>query len=86
MPKYSDRSPKEWEDLTEKWHSDPTIQCSLQQFLGLSDIEYLRFAHGIGEDVPDEEVTKNSSEITREIVTELAIKPKLQLWMYLFDQ
>lgn len=78
MAKYLDKTKQEWEDLTEKWHTDPTISCSLQEYLGLDDIEFLKFAHGIdAENISDEEVVKRSSEICKEVVTELVIKPKL---------
>lgn len=78
MAKYLDKTEQEWEDLTEKWHTDPTISCSLQEYLGLDDIEFLKFAHGIDtENISDEEVVKRSSEICKDVVTELVIKPKL---------
>lgn len=78
MAKYLDKTKQEWEDLTEKWHTDPTISCSLQEYLGLDDIEFLKFAHGIDtENISDEEVVKRSSEICKDVVTELVIKPKL---------
>lgn len=78
MAKYLDKTKQEWEDLTEKWHTDPTIGCSLQEYLELDDIEFLKFAHGIDtENISDEEVVKRSSEICKDVVTELVIKPKL---------
>lgn len=78
MAKYLDKSREEWEELTEQWHSDPSITCSLQEYLELDDIEYLKFAHGIVEtNVSDAEVLEKSAEITRDAVIELVIKPAL---------
>lgn len=79
MAKYLDKTLSEWEDLTERWHTDTTIKCTLQEYLELDDIEYLKFAHGIDDKkISDEEVLKKSAEITKEVVTELAIKPALE--------
>ena len=78
MAKYLDKSSEEWEDLVNKWHSDNTISCSLQDYLELDDIEFLKFAHGIDDkDISDEGVLKKSSEIAKDIVTELVIKPTI---------
>lgn len=52
---------------------------SLQEYLELDDIEYLKFAHGIDEpNISDSEVLEKSAEITRNAVTELVIKPALK--------
>lgn len=74
MTKYSDKTEQEWETLTEKWHTDTTIQCTLQEYLDLNDIEYLKFIHGIHDkNVSDEDVLKISDEITKSIVTEFEL-------------
>lgn len=79
MAKYLDKTKSEWEDLTEKWHSDKTITCSLQEYLGLNDIEYLKLAHAIDDkNISDAEVLKKSSEIAKDAVTELVIKPNIE--------
>lgn len=76
MAKYLDKTSEEWDDLVDKWHSDNKISCSLQDYLELDDIEFLKLAHGINEkDISDEEVLKKSSEIAKDVVTELVIKP-----------
>ena len=87
MAKYLDKTPDEWELLTEKWHEDETITCSLQEYLGLNDIEYRKFVFGIDDkDVSDTDVIEKSSEIIRDVVTELVIKPKIEeLAKYLAD-
>ncbi len=78
MAKYLDKTRTEWEELTEKWHSDASITCSLQEYLELDDIEYLKFVNGIDdENISNEDVLKKSSEIARDVVVELAIKPQL---------
>lgn len=62
-----------------KWHNDLTITCSLQQYLELDDIEYLKFAHGMNEkDLTDEEVLEKSSEIVKTAFIELVLKPNLK--------
>ena len=79
MAKYLDKTKSEWEDLTEKWHSDVTITCSLQEYLELDDIEYLKLAHAIDDkNISDAEVLKKSSEIAKDAVTELVIKPNIE--------
>lgn len=76
MAKYLDKTKSEWDELTERWHSDSSIKCSLQEYLELNDIEYLKFVHGIDEqNITDEDVLEKSSEIARNVVTELVIKP-----------
>lgn len=79
MIKYLDKTPDEWELLTEKWHEDKTITCLLQEYLGLNDIEYRKFVFGIDDkDISDTDVMEKSSEIIRDVVTELVIKPKIE--------
>lgn len=79
MAKYLDKSKEKWEELVDQWHSDPSLTCSLQEYLELDDIEYLKFAHGIDDpDISDTEVLEKSAGITRDAVTELVIKPALK--------
>lgn len=79
MAKYLDKTEEEWDDLVDKWHTDSTIDCTLQEYLELDDIEYIKFAHGIDDkDISDEDVLKKSTDIVKDIVTELAIKPALE--------
>ena len=78
MAKYLDKPREKWEELVEQWHSDPSITCSLNEYLELDDIEYLKFAHDIVEpNLSDAEVLEKSAEIARNVVTELVIKPAL---------
>lgn len=77
MAKYLDKTQKEWDDLVELWHSDTSIDCSLQDFLELDDVEYLKFAHEMDAEVSDSDVYKTSSEICADVVMELVIKPKV---------
>lgn len=79
MAKYSDKTMSEWDALTERWHTDSTIKCTLQEYLELDDIEYLKFIHGINDkNISDEEVLKKSAEIAKDVVTELVIKSTLE--------
>lgn len=77
MAKYLDKTQEEWDDLVELWHSDASIDCSLQEFLELDDVEYLKFAHGMDAEVSDSDVYKISNKICADVVMELAIKPKV---------
>lgn len=43
MAKYLDKSREKWEDLVDQWHNDSSVTCSLQEYLELDDIEYLKF-------------------------------------------
>ena len=86
MAKYLDKTKEEWDELIEKWHSDETITCSLQEYLELNDIEYVKFVHGIDtQNLTDEEVLKKSSEITKNVVTELVLKPNLKKIINYFE-
>ena len=51
MAKYSDKTESEWNELIEQWHNSPSINCSLQEYLALNDVEYLKLMHGIDEQV-----------------------------------
>ena len=79
MAIYLDKSKEKWDELVDQWHSDSSLTCSLQEYLELDDIEYLKFAHGIDDpDISDTEVLEKSAGITRDVVTELVIKPALK--------
>jgi hypothetical protein len=75
MAKYLDKSKEKWDELVDQWHSDSSLTCSLQEYLELDDIEYLKFAHGIDDpDISDTEVLEKSAGIAQDVVTELVIK------------
>lgn len=79
MAKFLDKSMEEWEDMVEQWHNDESLDCSLKEYMGLNDIEYLKFTHNItDEDISDEEVLERSKSIVKDAVTELVIKPMCQ--------
>ena len=79
MAKYIDKTQEEWDALIDKWHTTDDIKCSLQEYLELDDIEYLRLIHNITDPtVSDEDVLKISRNTVKEVVAELAIKPKLK--------
>lgn len=79
MAKYLDKTQDEWDDLVEKWNTDTSIMCSLQEYLELDDVEYLKFAHGLDdENISDKEVYEKSAEIAKNAVTELVIKPSIK--------
>jgi len=79
MAKYIDKTQEEWDALIDKWHTTDDIKCSLQEYLELDDIEYLRLIHNITDPtVSDEDVFKISRNTAKEVVAELAIKPELK--------
>lgn len=68
MAKYMDKTQEEWDKLVEKWHVDTSITCSLQEFLELNDIEYLKMCMDISEpDITDEDVIKRFKELAKEV-------------------
>lgn len=79
MAKFLDKTQEQWDELVDEWHTDETITCSLQEYLKLNDIEFLKFGHGItDENITDEEALKKSNMIAKDVVTELVIKPQLE--------
>lgn len=78
MAKYSDKTPDEWDVLIEKWHTDATITCSLQDYLELSDAEYMRLVHSLDDEkISDKEIYEGVRQIAKDVVTEMVIRPKL---------
>ena len=87
MAKYSDKTESEWNELIEQWHNSPSINCSLQEYLALNDIEYLKLMHGIDEqEITDTQVSEKASKNVKEVVTELIIKPSFEKAMQMIRQ
>ena len=87
MAKYLDKTESEWEELIEQWHKNTSINCSLQEFLKLNDVEYLKLVHGIDvQDITDTQVFEKASGIARDVVTKLVIKPTLKKAMQIIEQ
>lgn len=67
--KYTDKTDDEWDDLIEKWHNDPDIKITLNEYLGLDDEQYQRLAFGIRDDsLSYEEVLKISGKVCRDVI------------------
>ena len=82
MAKYLDKTESEWDELIAQWHNNPSIKCSLQEYLALNDIEYLKLMHGIAsQDITDTQVSEKASKIVKDAVTELVIKPSFEMAM-----
>ena len=82
MAKYLDKTESEWDELIAQWHNSPSIKCSLQEYLALNDIEYLKLIHGIDtQDITDTQVSEKASKIVKDAVTELVIKPSFEMAM-----
>lgn len=87
MAKYSDKTESEWNELIAQWHNSPSTKCSLQEYLALNDIEYLKLMHGIDEqNITDTQVSEKASKIVKDVVTELLIKPSFEKAMQLIRQ
>ena len=72
MAKYLDKTQDEWDDLVEKWNTDTSIMCSLQEYLELDDVEYLKFAHGLDdENISDKKFTKNLPKLQKMLLQSL---------------
>ena len=47
----------EWDDIAEQWHNNEAIEVSLPEYMGLNEVEYMRFVHNITEpNLSDEEI------------------------------
>lgn len=74
MAKYIDKTQEEWDSLIDKWHTDD-IKCTLQEYLELDDIEYLRLIHNVTDpNVSKEDILKTY----KKAVTVHVIKPELK--------
>lgn len=82
MAKYLDKTESEWDELIAQWHNSPSIKCSLQEYLALNDIEYLKLMHGIDtQDITDTQISEKTSKIVKDAVTQLVIKPSFEMAM-----
>ena len=87
MAKYLDKTEPEWNELIKQWHKNSSISCSLQEYLGLNDVEYLKLVHGIdAQDITNTQVSERASEIVKDVVTELVIKPSFEKAMQMIRQ
>lgn len=69
MNKFTDKTMDEWDDLIELWHNSTNIEETLQEFLGLDDMEYLKMMHQITDDtLTYEEVIDISRSICLDVV------------------
>lgn len=74
MAKFLDKTMDEWDDIAEQWHNDDTIEVPLSEYMGLNEVEYMRYVHNITEpNLSDEEVFEEAARRTREAVVGLTL-------------
>ena len=74
MAKFLDKTMDEWDDIAEQWHNDESIEMSLSEYMGLNEVEYMRYVHNITEpNLSDEEVFEKAGRRTREAVVGLTL-------------
>lgn len=75
MAKFLDKTTDEWDDIVEKWHNDESIEVSLPEYMGLDEVEYLKYVHNITDpNISDEEVLEEAGRRTREAVVGLTMQ------------
>lgn len=74
MAKFLDKTMDEWDAIVEQWHNDDSIEVSLSEYMGLNEVEYMRYTHNITEpNLSSEEVFKEAGRRTREAVVGLTL-------------
>lgn len=65
--KFKDKTTKEWDDIVDAWHNDTETKLSLQEYMGLNDIEFFRYVHNISdENLSDGEVMEEGAKRARQ--------------------
>lgn len=87
MAKFLDKTMDEWDDIAEEWHNDESITLSLKDYMGLNEIEYLRYVHSITDpDLTDEQVIEEAGRRTREAVVGLTAMEVLENIDSIFEE
>lgn len=74
MAKFLDKTMDEWDNIVEQWHNDESIEISLAEYMGLNEVEYMRYVHNITEpNLSNEEVYEEAGRRTREAVVGLTL-------------
>ena len=64
----------EWDEMVVQWHNDESIDVPLAKYMGLNEVEYLKYVHNITDpNVSEEEVFEIAGQQTREAVVGLTI-------------
>ena len=80
MAQFLDKPIEEWDRLVEAWHSDESTTLSLPEYMGLNEVEYMRYVHHITEpNLSDEEVLIEATKRTRQAVVGLTIQEILDI-------
>lgn len=74
MAKFLNKTMEEWDDIAEQWHNDESIEVSLAEYMGLDEVEYMKYLHNItAPNISDEEVFEKAGRRTREAVVGLTL-------------
>ena len=74
MAKFFYKTMDEWDDIVDKWHEDKNTEQTLQEYMGLNEIEFLRYLHNITDpNLTDEEVEAEASKKGREAMVGLTL-------------
>lgn len=80
MAKFSDKTMDEWDDIVEKWHNDTETELSLREYMGLNEVEFLRYAQNIPDpSLDDESVRAEAARLGRQAMVGLTIMETLNL-------
>lgn len=78
MAKFLDKTIDEWDEIVEQWHNDESIEMPLIEYMGLDEVEYLKYVHNITDpNVSEEEVFEITGKQAREAVVGLTIMEML---------
>lgn len=79
MAKFFDKTMDEWDDIVDKWHEDKTTKLTLPEYMGLNEIEFLRYMHNITDpNLTAEEVEEEASRRTLEIVNSITTMESME--------
>lgn len=74
MAKFLDKTMDEWDDIAAQWHNNDSTTLSLQDYMELNEIEYMRYLHNITDsNLTDEEVRDEAGKRCREAVVGLTL-------------
>lgn len=80
MAKFADKTMDEWDDIVEQWHKDTKTELSLREYMGLNEVEFLRYAQNIPDpSLDDESVRAEAARLGRQAMVGLTIMETLNL-------
>lgn len=80
MAKFTDKTMDEWDDIVEQWHNDTETKLSLREYMGLNEVEFLRYAQNIPDpSLDDDGVRAEAARLGRQAMVGLTIMEMLNL-------